>query len=570
MAKILCVRNDESDVAELAFVKDSDLEVTYVSNCGKALEMLRENEFDGLYCCGQNSPRDSLTELFRSKEILDLIPEALALLDADNQIALHNARLTNWFQKPNMVGLNFYDAIGPIDIVGDEPSPLATARSTRQPCTATLMVGDRYYQLSVIPVIKADTKARCEQMLVSLSDCTENIMLRQKMEALHQAGTVLADLRPEEIYEMDKEQRIELLVDNILHFTKDLLKFDVVEIRLKDLETGILKVLLSAGINSKESKGTLRAKSFGNGVTGFVAATGQSYLCEDTTDDSLYLNGLMGAKSSLTVPLIFHEKVIGTFNVESPEIGAFTENDLLFVQSFARDIAVALNTLELLNAQRTDAAIESVTEIQRAVAKPIDAILNDTVHAIESYIGHDPDVTKRLRSILQNAREIKRSIQKVGEEMAPGDQVPATVQVGQRSTLKDKRVLVIDADEQVRDSAHLLLERYGCDVETAHEGREAMLMVQNCDHENDYDAIIADIRLPDIGGYDLLMKLKAINVEPPLILMTGFGYDPGHSIVKARQAGLKANALLFKPFRLDQLLEVVESVVAPETASPST
>ena len=45
----------------------------------------------------------------------------------------------------------------------------------------------------------------------------------------------------------------------------------------------------------------------------------------------------------------------------------------------------------------------------------------------------------------------------------------------------------------------------------------------------------------------------------PLVLMTGFGYDPGHSIVKARQAGLQA--VLYKPFRLDQLLDTVETVM---------
>jgi DNA-binding response OmpR family regulator len=41
--------------------------------------------------------------------------------------------------------------------------------------------------------------------------------------------------------------------------------------------------------------------------------------------------------------------------------------------------------------------------------------------------------------------------------------------------------------------------------------------------------------------------------------MTGFGYDPGHSIVRARQAGLQA--VLYKPFRLDQLLDTVEHIV---------
>jgi hypothetical protein len=47
----------------------------------------------------------------------------------------------------------------------------------------------------------------------------------------------------------------------------------------------------------------------------------------------------------------------------------------------------------------------------------------------------------------------------------------------------------------------------------------------------------------------------------PMALMTGFGYDPGHSIVKARQAGLHRKAILYKPFRLDQLLSVTETLI---------
>ncbi len=43
--------------------------------------------------------------------------------------------------------------------------------------------------------------------------------------------------------------------------------------------------------------------------------------------------------------------------------------------------------------------------------------------------------------------------------------------------------------------------------------------------------------------------------------MTGYGYDPGHSIVKARQAGLHPKALLYKPFRLTQLINVVETIL---------
>ncbi len=51
------------------------------------------------------------------------------------------------------------------------------------------------------------------------------------------------------------------------------------------------------------------------------------------------------------------------------------------------------------------------------------------------------------------------------------------------------------------------------------------------------------------------------NDESPMVLMTGFGYDPGHSIVKARQAGLHPKGILYKPFRIEQLVSVTETIL---------
>jgi CheY-like chemotaxis protein len=367
-----------------------------------------------------------------------------------------------------------------------------------------------------------------------------------------------ANLTAEEVFQMGVEERIELLKSDILHWTENLLKFDVCEIRLLDQDTQYLKPLLSVGLTPDAADRPLRAATKDNGVTGFVAATGKSYLCEDTSEDQLYLEGFKGAKSSLTVPLIWNDQVIGTFNVESPEPRAFTESDLQFLEIFSRDVAVALNTLELLVAQKTNAAQQSVEAIHSAVALPVDEILNDAVNVMERYIGHDSEVVERLQNILRNARDIKQVIQKIGQKMAPAEAVPSTVQVEKRPKLANRRVLVVDDDEKVRNDAHARLDRYGCDVETAHKGHEAILMVR---YRIPYDAIIADIRLPDMTGYELLVKLQELMDPVPLILMTGFGYDPGHSIVNARRAGLHPKAILYKPFRLDQLLETVETIL---------
>src|SRR6185295_6797002 len=121
----------------------------------------------------------------------------------------------------------------------------------------------------------------------------------------------------------------------------------------------------------------------------------KSYLCEDTCKDPLYLEGCAGARSSLTVPVMLHDRVTGTLNVESPEPRAFSESDLQFLEIFARDVAMALNTLELLAAEKASTAAASVEAIHSAVALPVDDILNDAVNVMERYIGHQPDVVER-------------------------------------------------------------------------------------------------------------------------------------------------------------------------------
>ena len=141
-------------------------------------------------------------------------------------------------------------------------------------------------------------------------------------------------------------------------------------------------------------------------------------------------------------------------------------------------MAAALNTLELLVAERAGSTAASVEAIHSAVALPVDEILNDAVNVMERYIGHEPEVVERLQRILRNARDIKQVIQKVGQKMAPAQAHPQPPQA-ERPSLQGRRVLLVDEDNTVRTAAHALLERYGCVVETAPNGAQAMFMVRN-------------------------------------------------------------------------------------------
>src|SRR5207237_3765176 len=123
------------------------------------------------------------------------------------------------------------------------------------------------------------------------------------------------------------------------------------------------------------------------------------------------------------------------------------------------------------------------------------------------------------------ARAIKECIQKVGQNLAPAPD-PGACSTGEHPRLKGMRVLVADNDERLRRSAHGLLGRFGCVVETARDGQEALTMARL----STYDAILVDVRLPDVSGYDMFKRLQEAQPQARVVLMTAYGYESGHSI----------------------------------------
>jgi CheY-like chemotaxis protein len=559
----------------------SEYDSVRVNSLARAVELLRTERFDAVFA--ETSEPDQTqwaANLLQAEQILGALPEGVAGVDAELRILWANPAFESWCGGP-CNARTFYDALGSPETLGPDYNPFHTALAgsatvTRLHCRG--MEGkSRYLELHVTPVQEtagqkqesssspvpdsSQNTSRVSQLIAMCRDVTAEVHQQQKLDALHQAGKELNALSADHLADMSVQERIELLKINIRRFTHDLLHYDVIEIRLLEAKTGQLAPLLEEGMSPEASKRQLYARTEGNGVTGYVAATGKAYLCPDTATDSHFIEGSPGARSSLTVPLISQDQVIGTFNVESPKPNAFSTEDLQFAEIFGQKIAAALHTLELLSAEKRSTASQSIEAVNREVAMPVDEILAAATSALDRYIGHEPEMAEKLKKILGSARAIKMCIQKVGEDIAPP---AAGIKPGQdlKSRLKGMRVLVADHDDRVRRSAHAILGRFGCVVETAGDAQEALTMARL----SNYDAILADIRLPDLGGFETYQRLKQVQPQAKVILMTAFGYDPAHCIVKAHQEGLKF--VLYKPFRVDQLLDALEkSELSPRSES---
>ncbi len=78
----------------------------------------------------------------------------------------------------------------------------------------------------------------------------------------------------------------------------------------------------------------------------------------------------------------------------------------------------------------------------------------------------------------------------------------------------------------------------------------------------DIDLVITDIAMPDMDGYELYWRIKDYNPVLPVIMMTGFGYDPEHVLVRGKSDGLQD--ILFKPFDIEKLIALIDLKLNPE------
>lgn len=517
-------------------------------------------EFSGAVMLGDSVRR--LPALLAFENVLKHLPEGVAVLDAALHIRWCNDRLIELTGRDaagqtSPIGLNFHDAFGAPQIIGPDFSPFHTALGGETTARTTYRVGDRTYLDVLVAPVYATGAAYPSLLVVTVRDISAEKLQGEKLSAIHQAGQDLGDLSPEDLASLSVEARKDLLKERIIYHTQDVLHFETIEVRLRNERTNRLEPLLNVGMTAEAATRELFAEPQGNGVTGFVAAEGKSYLCRDTLTDELYIQGAAGARSSLTVPLTHHDRVLGTFNVESTQPNAFSEQDQQFLELFCRDLAVALNTLELLVFERVTTASESSTVLLRDAAKPVDEILSDIAWLQNKYVGFDPEAAGRLQRMLKQTRTIRQLIHGIGEKVAPSSAIPAMPQVTPRPKLKNKRVLVADAEQTVCQAAHELLGRYGCEVEATNTGESALINIRSFH----YDVVLFDAEMTDMHLIAALTQIRDIHPHLPVIIMKGFGYDGAHRMVNARQMGFKL--ALYKPFKVELLLAELEKALSP-------
>jgi PAS domain S-box-containing protein len=255
---------------------------------------------------------------------------------------------------------------------------------------------------------------------------------------------------------------------------------------------------------------------------------------------------------------------------------------------FARDIR------RLRHAQQLATAGEIAVSLAHEINNPLECITNNLELLSQSLEAHLSDAEKvveneRLDSIRNSIERVQAIVRRLDEMTRKGEYETRDYLAGKRmadlapradakvhvrpheaprseqSPLEGMAVLVLDDDTAVVNSMADLLRAEKCIVHCATRPSAAFGILRNVK----LDAVISDVVMPEMDGYDFYLKVKEDMPQLPVILMTAYYYDKDHILKRSRLRGLEG-ALFKKPVnpgKLRAMLQQLRQKAAGEKAA---
>jgi len=571
--QVIVIRDGSAETAEHCQMLASAFDVISVHDIQEARRALEHNP-DALFLVGPTLARVVFGSRPAGGDVADnaltgpgpmfeAMGEGMGIVDADGHILWENQRLAQ--HNESTVGQFISLCRRAFDLF-QQDADAVDSELERPSRRFTFSSDHRHFELVVTPAaVSIDDPQHITAVAGVLWEVTASRQMQKKIDAIDAAGSELLRIEPAAIAKLNMAERLKLLEDRIVSTVHDILNFDNFEIRLLDRDSNMLELVISVGLTPLKIGEVIYADAEGNGISGYVAASGESYICPNVRNDPLYREGLDNAASSLTVPLRLHDRVIGVFNIESFQENAFDENDRMFAEIFGRYIAMAMNILDLLVVERYTTNEQVDRNVLQELDEPLDSIDEHTGVLLER-VKNDESLREELQDILDATRRIRdrvascaagpKTILGAEQELRKAEEDPA---------LKGKLIIVADDEPTIRETVSEILSQKGCEVIACEDGQSTIEEIEKAGRAGRKpDLIISDIKMPDRNGYEVFRAAKNLDANMPVILMTGFGYDPHHSIVRSSQEGL--DTFLFKPFQATQLLEAVHRAIC-ETAN---
>jgi len=124
------------------------------------------------------------------------------------------------------------------------------------------------------------------------------------------------------------------------------------------------------------------------------------------------------------------------------------------------------------------------------------------------------------------------------------------------------RILVVDDDENIREILKDILTMSDHQVTLAGNGEEALEVF----YREEFDLVFTDLGMPGISGWEVNRRIKESHPDKPVIIISGWGAQLSEEEIKKN----KADHVIPKPFRLDQIVSVAERFGMKKSSAQKT
>src|SRR6187399_1238622 len=169
--------------------------------------------------------------------------------------------------------------------------------------------------------------------------------------------------------EMSSILDLDVLLTRIASLTKRLIDYRTFGILLLDDASGELEMKLAVRYGKGAESKHVR---LGEGLVGWSALHKEPVLVSDVSQDPRYINLVDDARSELVIPMLSKDKCIGVFDLESPELDAFTKEHKALLTLLASQAAVAIENARLYeevrrNEERIEKELRFAQRVQMAL-----------------------------------------------------------------------------------------------------------------------------------------------------------------------------------------------------------
>jgi len=159
------------------------------------------------------------------------------------------------------------------------------------------------------------------------------------------------------------------LLTRVAHHVKRVIAYRTFGIALVNESTGLIE--FKVAIRYGEGADTTAMK-VGEGLLGYAVQHKEVVLVPDVSTDTRYINAVPDARSELVVPLMVKDKCIGAFDLESPELNAFSQRHVELLTPLASQAAVAIENARLweelrANEMRLEKEVRFAQRVQMAL-----------------------------------------------------------------------------------------------------------------------------------------------------------------------------------------------------------